>query len=109
MMKNKYNVPPTPVGTAFIASAVPDTPNVKEQTTGRDRIHRVRQTPYWTYTIIISLLIVILTACASSPSTTTNPTSTLASKPSPTLAKPTPTPTLLTDAAIARKIVQHMS
>lgn len=108
-MKNKCDAPPPSVGAVFIASAVPNAPNVKEQTTGRDRIHRVRQTPYWTYTIIISLLIVILTACASSPSTTTNPTSTLASKPSPTLAKPTPTPTLLTDADIARNIVQHMS
>ena len=89
MMKNKRDVLPTPVGTAFIASAVPNAPNVKEPTTGRDRIHRVRQTPYWTHTIIISLLIFILMSCSSSPSATTNPTPTLAPKLSPTLAKPT--------------------
>lgn len=44
-MKNKCDAPPLSGGTVFIASAVPNAPNVKEQTTGRDRLHRVRQTP----------------------------------------------------------------
>ncbi len=73
------------------------------------QIDRYRHTPYWTHTILISLLLLILTACSSTPSTTTNSTSTLTPNPSPTFAKPTLTPSPLTDADIVRTIVQHMS